>query len=89
MDKSTRQKMIVAMEFIARTCNDERVFNRWLSLGVADGDIPAGSLDPNKVDEYYTGDKAFSELMGEFLKLMSSAEKHGGLYCDQILSRKE
>ena len=39
-----RVKMVKAMEYIARQVNDERVFDYWLSLGVADGDIEYGDL---------------------------------------------
>ena len=39
MNTIARIKMLKAMEFIARNINEETILNRWLSLGIADGDI--------------------------------------------------
>lgn len=77
MDKVKRIKVIKAMELLARQINDEEVFERWLTYGVADGDNDF---------KYYTNDETFSELMTTFLQCMSNAKKSGGLYCDGVLS---
>lgn len=86
MEKTERIKMIKAMEYVARQINDEEVFDGWLSIGVADGDIEYGDLSISKDDEsnldYYIKDKNFVELMDTFLLLMKKAQKSGGLYCD-------
>lgn len=84
MNKIERKKMVVAMEFIARALNDEDDLMAWLTTGVADGDIPEGSLNPEDVDDYYIEDRQFGELMTCFLRRMSSAKKGGGLYIDNI-----
>ena len=87
MDKMTeRRKMVVCMEYIARQINDEDVFEGWLMGGVADGDIRYGDLDFSNVDDYYVDDTPFKELMGCFLRRMSSAWRSGGLYCGGIVS---
>lgn len=90
MDKLARKKMVVAMEFIARALNDENDLFAWLTYGVADGDIPDGSLNPDDVDEYYIENDNFSELMACFLNRMASAKINGGsLYMDKIMAINE
>lgn len=91
-----REKMVKAMEFIARQVNDGDVFERWLMGGVADGDIKYGDLTvdrDNPFDDpafvYVKDDKQFGELMECFLRLMKSAYKSGGLYCDGVVTREE
>ena len=80
-----RIAMIRAMELIARSVNDETVFNHWLSWGIADGDINENTTDEEL--EYYTEDEEFAELMGTFLELMSDAYRSSGLYSDGIISK--
>ena len=93
MNKIERIKMVKAMEFIARQVNDEDVFEHWLMYGVADGDIAYGNLNVDAEDEedldYYISDKAFAELMDDFLTVMSDAGKSGGLYCDRVVSGED
>lgn len=89
MNTVERSKVVLAMETIARTINDEDVFEGWLLNGVADGDICEGEWDPSKVDEYYLSDDAFASLMRCFLRRMSCAYKSGGLYCDHVLGTCE
>ena len=80
-----RIEVIRAMEAIARCINDETIFDSWLMLGVADGDITPDTTDEEL--EIYTEDENFSEIMALFLRLMSQANKSGGLYCDNIVSK--
>lgn len=80
-----RIEVIRAMETIARCINDETIFDSWLMLGVADGDIAPDTTDEDL--ECYAEDENFSEIMGLFLRLMSQANKSGGLYCDNIVSK--
>lgn len=95
MNIKERTKMVKAMEFIARNLNDECIFYTWLSIGVADGDIPYGDLEfrgaGDEVDEevaYYCEDKNFADLMDTFLNIMKRAAREGsGLYCDGIVSK--
>lgn len=82
MNKQYRTQLVRAMELLARTVNDEEVFEGWLMCGVADGDIDETTTDDEL--EYYTDDVTFSELMGTFLRLMHRAYHNGGLYADGI-----
>jgi len=82
--------MVKAMEFIARRINDEEVFEHWLNLGVAEGDIPHIYLTSDDSDENlesYIEDDNFQDLMQVFLFCMRKAYKSGGLYCDGIVSK--
>lgn len=91
MNKVERIKMVKAMEFIARNLNDEAILERWLTVGVADGDIEYGSLEI-KIDDLedldcYTDNETFGDLMHTFLQLMKSACKSGGLFCDHVIDK--
>lgn len=90
MNSSERIKMVKAMEYIARNLADEEIWMDWASVGVADGDIPYGSLIilPGDKEElaYYLGDNEFSDLMRTFLAVMDRALKNGGLSCDGVVS---
>lgn len=86
-EKIDRQKMIVAMEYIARCINDEDVFYGWLMNGVPDGDIEPGNLDPTQVyEEDYMITDGFKDIMTCFLRRMSSAYINGGLCCGGVVS---
>ena len=87
MNEIERMKMVSAMEFIARHINNEEVFEPWLSLGVADGDINDGDMCAENAKDY-TEDKDFANIMDLFLELVSDAYKDGGLYCDGIVSKE-
>ena len=93
MNKELRIKMIKAMEYIARNLNDEEIFEPWLSVGVADGDIEYGDLDVKPDDlenlEFYAEDDNFKDLMALFLRMMKRANESGGLYCDGVVSSEE
>lgn len=82
-----RLEVVRAMETLARCINDEDIFESWLMVGVADGDIQEDT--PDEYLEYYAEDKNFSELMDLFLRLMSRAKEDGGLYCDGIVSGRD
>lgn len=84
-----RIKMVRAMELLARAVNDEAVFERWLVLGVADGDIDPDGATSDEDLEYYTEDDTFAELMDTFLRVMSGAHRSGGLYFDNITSKED
>ena len=85
MNEKVRCEMVRAMETVARAVNDEEVFEGWLMCGVADGDIDDTTTDEEL--EYYIEDKHFAELMDTFLRVMSRAEKSGGLYVDGVVSK--
>lgn len=95
MKLDERIKMVKAMEYIARQVNDEEVFDLWLALGVADGDIEYGdlsaceNLQEDDAAWYADDDKRFAELMELFLDLMKNAKRSGGLYCDGVVSKKD
>lgn len=89
-----RMKMVKAMEFIMRCVNDEELFEPWLALGVADGDIDFGdlSVDVKKYEDdeafwYVVDEGSFAELMQLFLRRMKGALKSGGLYCGGVVSK--
>lgn len=87
-----RVKMVKAMEFIARQTNNEELFDAWLTVGVADGDIPYGDLSVTADDkytlyDYVEDDEAFSDLMYAFLSLMTHAKNDSGLYCGGVVSK--
>lgn len=85
--KNERIELVKAMELIARTVNDEFVFDMWLTYGIADGDITDDADDEEL--EYYTEDENFADLMETFLDLMSKAKKSGCLYSDGIVSESK
>lgn len=94
MKTTERKAIVLAMEELARCINDESIFDRWLMVGVADGDVPPVTNDKDKlptiddIDESYVdNNEDFAELMKVFLDIMSSAAKSGGLYCDGVVSR--
>ncbi len=91
MNTVERIKMIKAMEFIVRNCNDERGTMSWLVAGVADGDIEYSDLSIKDTDaedlDYYMEDKNFADLMDTFLLIMKHACRDGGLYCDGVVSK--
>lgn len=80
-----RANVVKAMETMVRCINDETVFFRWLSNGVADEDIKEDTSLQNVVDLGYTEDKQFKELLDLFIRLMYKARLEG-LYCDGIVS---
>lgn len=86
--KTERQKMILAMEYICRQINDEDVFEGWLMCGVPDGDIDYGEWDISKVDESYIEDDSFRDFMDCFLRRMYGARKSGGLFCGGIATNE-
>lgn len=91
MDKIERIKMVKAMEFIARSINNEDVLECWLVNGVADGDIKYGDLTASESDEdglySYLDDEDFADLMDSFLWVMAKAKRNGGIFCDGVVSK--
>lgn len=81
-----RAEMVKAMECIARSVNDEEVFEYWLIYGVADCDIDSKTTLQEIIEMGYCEDKIFKSLMWSFLVLMKRAKKSGGLYCGEIAS---
>ena len=86
MDRMERNKLVCAMEYIARQINDEDVFECWLVSGIADGEIAYGDMTAD-CEYYYNDDERFADLMDTFLWVMEKAYKTGGLYCDGIVSK--
>lgn len=85
MNKKLRTEVVRAMEILARSINDEDVFEGWLMCGVADGDIDETTTDEEL--EFYIEDETFAELMETFLRVMTRAKKSGGLYVDGVVSK--
>jgi hypothetical protein len=88
MNTKKRIEVVRAMETLARSINDERVFLTWLSLGVADGDITENTPD-EELEFYIEDDTSFAELMHTFLICMKRAHESGGLYVDKVVSKEE
>lgn len=84
MNKKARTELIRAMETVARSINDEEIFEGWLMCGVADGDIDDDTTDEEL--EYYIEDTNLADLMGVFLRVISRAKRSGGLYLDGVSS---
>ena len=90
MNTYERKKLVLAMDYIIAHVNAEDWLDTWLSYGVADGDI--NTFDFSEVDDYYTEDEKFKELIRIFLFTMTGCSSDGGLYCDGIsneLKKKE
>ena len=73
-----RIKMLEAMKCIASSINDEDILERWLMLGIPDGDTNLAN---------YCSDDELKDIIHEFLIAMSEAKKIGGLYCDGIVGQ--
>lgn len=78
-EKIERQKMVIAMEYIAHHINNENIFDYWLAMGVPDGEIEYGDFDYEKVDEFYIENDTYQELLNDFLYVMKNAYNSGGL----------
>lgn len=75
-----RKLMVACMEYIVRHVNNEDFLDSWLMCGVADGDIPYGSMDTVSLDlEYYADKDNYKDLCRLFLTIMARAHKCGGL----------
>lgn len=87
--KEERIKAVKSMEFLARQINNENIFETWLTMGPADGDIQYGDLTSNNSEdlEYYIEDNEFRDLMKTFLNVMSQAKEDGGLYCGTVCTK--
>lgn len=81
-----RKQMVLAMERLVRSVNDEDYIMPWLSCGIPDGDIEKYTED--EVDDYFIEDEHFAELMGLFLKIMAKAKANGGLYACGVCSKE-
>lgn len=90
INKKERADMVRAMDRIVRCINDEDIFEPWLSVGVADGDINGAETDED-LEWYYEDERTFADLMGLFLRIMKRAcvkDENGGLFCDYVCSRE-
>lgn len=81
-----RKCVVLAMEKLVRSCNNEELLMLWLAYGVPDGDIKQYTVD--EVDDSLVEDEEFAILMGMFLRIMAQSEKDGGLYVDGIVSKE-
>ena len=87
-DKKQRALMYKAMDYIVRCVNSEDYIDTWFMCGVADGDINDDTtIEEIMCDDYYMDAQNFSEIMGLFLRIMSKANKDGGLYAGGVTSK--
>lgn len=87
MNYKKRKELVLSMERIIRSLNDEEFLDSWLRCGVADGDLNEDSTWED-VDDWYVED-GFTDLMNLFCRIMRSATSdsvNGCLYCDGIIS---
>lgn len=86
MQLKERIKVVRAMELLVRCVNNEELIEPWLMCGVADGDVNDNTTDDDLVC-YADNDENFADLMALFLRIMSRANKDGGLYVDKVVSK--
>lgn len=78
--REDRELMVACMEYIVRHVNNEDLIDPWLMCGVADGDIPYGDTKTDELDlDYYVSTDNYRDLTDLFLRIMSRANKSGGL----------
>lgn len=82
-----RKNLVLAMERLVRSVNDEGLMNVWLMYGVPDGDVQKYDVE-EVTDNLVEDDTEFAILMGLFLRIMSRAEKDGGLYAGGVVSKE-
>ena len=88
MNKKERKQLVLAMETVVRSLNNEVRLNSWLMSGVADGDLNSDSTWAD-VDDWYVEDGNFTDIMNLFCRIMKYATDdgvNGCLYCDGIIS---
>lgn len=78
MNMKKRIALVRAMDTVARSLNDEMWINKWLALGVADGDANLPDAD---LEVYCEDDEDFAELMSLFKRCVTGSD----LYCDRVL----
>lgn len=81
INKTKRAELIKGMNDVILSLNDECLIDRWLMMGVADGDTTLEDMQD------YTDDETFSNLMWLFAIIMKEATEDGAkaaLYCDGI-----
>lgn len=85
-----RYNLIKAMEIVIRNLNNEDQIDRWLMNGIADGDLDSTTLELSQSEienlEYYDDNDNFKFLMKLFTKIISAANKDGGLYNTGVVS---
>lgn len=100
MNRFKRAKMVMAMDEIVTSLNNESNIDAWLMGGVADGDITSDTTWKD-VPDYYLEDNTFADLMALFMRIMRYAledeefdedDRHAGnglLYCNGIVSKRD
>lgn len=86
MNLKERTNVVRAMELLVRSVNNEELIEPWLMCGVADGDIDDNTTDED-LECYVDDNENFASLMGLFLRIMSRANKDGGIYVDKVVSK--
>ena len=87
MDINERIKMLEAMDFIARSFNDERAIHAWLTCGLPDGTVEDGITD------CFIDDDSFADIMDSFVYVMATychsnkEDREATLYCDGVRSK--
>ena len=95
-----RKQLILAMETVVRSINEEGISDGWLMCGVADGDLNDDSTWEDVDDFYVEDDENFADIMSCFVRTMrrmvdsdeefdEEDRKKGNyyLYCDRVTSK--
>lgn len=88
MNTQERVALLLAMDTVVRSLNDETYMDAWLESGVPDGTVYEDLID-------YTDDEIFADIMDTFVYVMARAitgefvgkeRRRGILYCDRVIS---
>lgn len=88
MDTQERVALLLAMDTVVRSLNDETYMDAWLESGVPDGTVYEDLID-------YTDDETFADIMDTFVWVMARAttgrflgeeERRDTLYCDGVVN---
>lgn len=74
-----RVKVLRAMDTIARTINNEDIFESWLVYGVPDEEIQPDTKD-DELMWLVEDDEDWQEMLDTFSRVMYLAYKDGGLW---------
>ena len=85
-ERIRRGQKVIAMDTLAKCVNDERFYEEWLTLGVAEGDITSLTKPEDETVDCYCEDEEFQYLLTTFNRVMHKAWHSGGLYDGKVCS---
>lgn len=81
-NKKERIQAIRAMDFLARSINNENILEAWLANGIPDGEITDDTKDEEL--EWLIDDESLDEITEKFCACMARAKFNGGLFIDGV-----